>query len=296
MVCANNLSAIGKAMLNYSNDNQEGYPRAGHAGSEWSTRGELRNWYSQTGRQWGRPPCEVTITSSFYMLIKYADMTPKQFVCRGDIGTRVFRLSDVYPGILPDEVDEVTQVWDFGAKQDMWTKLVPGQYCTYSYHMPYNDRGLDTPGFPLSPASNPASPLCADRNPYLDKNAKPWLEGKCCNGDPDENCPTWYTDEIGDGYYRDDDKTGNSACHQRQGQNVLFNAGHVNFAEFPNVGISNDNIWKAWPSTDTPESPEEWQVLPLPYCDILNKPGLPDAAPKGKRDAFLVNELNQEVD
>ena len=294
MVCATNLSAIGKAMLNYSNDSQERYPRAGGRGSEWANTGNIRIWYSQTERQWGKRPCQVTITSSFYLLIKYADMVPKHFVCRGDIGTKVFKLSDVAPGILPDDIDDVTQVWDFGDKQDMRTNLVAGQYCSYSYHMPYNDKELGTPGFPLSPASNPASPLCADRNPYLDKNARPWLEGKSCNGDPDEDPPTRYTDEFGNGYYRDDDKTGNSACHQRQGQNVLFNGGHVNFAEFPNVGISNDNIWKCWESTEAPEDPEEWQLSPSPYCNILDRPGQPDAAPKGKRDAFLVNELNEE--
>ena len=290
MVCGTNLSGIHKAMLIYSNDNQEEYPRAGHAGSEWGTTGKIKIWYSQSGRQWGKKPCQVTITSSFFLLIKYADVTPKQFVCKGDVGTKVFKLSDASVQ-LPQEVDDVTQVWDFGDKQDMQTDLVAGQYCTYSYH-----KGLDTPGFPLAPQSNPASPLCADRNPYLDKNSRPWLEGVDCQGDPDEDSPTWYTDTVdGDEYYWDEDKTGNSACHQREGQNVLFNGGHVVFAKYPNVGISNDNIWKCWEDTQAPQDAEEWEVLPTPYCNTLNKPGLSEHAPKGKRDAFLVNELNEEI-
>ena len=297
MVCGTNLSGIHKAMLIYSNDNQEEYPRAGGAQSEWGTTGKIKIWYSQTGKHYGRRPSQVTITSSFYLLIKYADVTAKQFVCKGDVGTKIFKLSDARPGVLPPEVDDIIQVWDFGDKQDMQTSLVAGQYCTYSYHMPYNDKGKSpkTPGFPILPQSNPASPLCADRNPYLDKNARPWLEGSDCRGDTNEDGPTWHTDEDGDQYYFDEDKTGNSACHQREGQNVLFNGGHVTFAKYPNVGISNDNIWKAWDDTQAPDDAEEWEVLPTGYCDILKDPGKPDAAPQSKRDAFLVNELNEEI-
>ncbi|UCC23512.1 MAG: type II secretion system protein [Planctomycetota bacterium] len=288
MVCGSNLSAIGRAMLSYSNDNREQYPKAGWPNSPWSTDGELRHWYDQIGRQYGKPGSPVTITASFYLLIKYADLIPQQFVCRGDLGTRVFSLSDVKDGILPPEVNDITQVWDFGAKQDMKTGYVAGQYCSYSYHMPYY-RTYYEPGFPVTPASHPASPLCGDRRPYLDKNARPYLEGKCCGGDPDEECPTWHADD----YYYDPDRTGNSACHGREGQNILFNDGHVLFAQYPNVGINNDNVWKNWITTDVPETPAEWQVYPTPYCDILDGPG--EQTPMGKKDSFLVNELNQDI-
>jgi len=277
-------------MLSYSDDNEEQYPRAGWPNSGWSHMGELRNWYDQRGRHYGKPGSDVTITSSFYLLIKYADMTPQQFVCRGDLGTRVFSLSDVQTGILPPDVNDITQVWDFGQKQDMKTNFVAGQYCSYSYHMPYYHPLTNEPGFPVTPASNPASPLCGDRSPYLDKNAEPYLEGKDCLGDPNEDAPTWHPDA----YYYDPDKTGNSACHRREGQNVLFNDGHVLFAEYPNVGINNDNVWKNWESTNAPTYPEEWQVGPSPYCQVMDmEPG--QEAPQGKRDAFLVGEVNKEV-
>ncbi|UCF44500.1 MAG: type II secretion system protein [Planctomycetota bacterium] len=291
MVCGTNLSGIAKAMLIYSNDNQEEYPKGGYADSGWSKDGELQNWADQDGKQWGKPGSDVTITCSFYLLIRYSDVTPKQFVCKGDVGTRVFSLSDVEPSALQPEVDDVTMVWDFGKQQDTKPKYWPGQYCTYSYHMPY-DESDERPGFPIDPGSNPASPLCADRNPYLDKNAAPWLEGKDCKGDADEDAPTWQPPP--DSYYYDPHKTGNSACHQREGQNVLFNDGHVLFAKYPNVGITNDNIWKRWTSTDAPQTAEEWEVLPTPYCSDLDKPGKTGMAPQGIRDAFLVNELNKD--
>ena len=286
MVCGSNLSAIGRAMLSYSNDNQQQYPRAGWPNSTWATDGELRNWADQTGRHYGKPGSPVTITASFYLLIKYADMIPQQFVCTGDVGTRVFKLSDIIGGVLDPEVNDITQVWDFGVQRDLKTNLVAGQYCSYSYHMPYY-RTSTLPGFPVTPASHPASPLCGERNPYLDTNAWPYLEGKCCRGDPNEDCPTWHADD----YYYDPDKTGNSACHGREGQNILFNDGHVLFAQYPNVGLHNDNVWKNWTTTDTPATPAQWQVYPTPYCDILNETR--EQAPMGKKDAFLVSEVNR---
>jgi prepilin-type N-terminal cleavage/methylation domain-containing protein len=291
MVCGTNLSGISKAMLIYSNDNEEEYPKAGRATAIWADTGELEAWYDQDGRHYGTAKrSEVTITSSFYLLIRYADVTPKQFVCKGDVGTDIFQLSDVKQSILPDEVDDVTMVWDFGKKQDMQTGLCAGQYCSYSYHMPYM-RTTSEPGFPVGPGSNPASPICGDRNPYLDKNARAYLEGGDCEGDPDEDCCTW---QLDDQYYYDPDKTCNAAPHQREGQNVLFNDGHVLFAKYPNVGLTNDNIWKNWTNTVTPDDAQEWEVEPAPYCRVMDwKPG--KEAPMGQRDSFLVNELNQEV-
>jgi prepilin-type N-terminal cleavage/methylation domain-containing protein len=289
MVCGTNLSGISKAMLIYSNDNEEEYPKAGWPDSSWSDQGELLSWAEQTGRHYGKPGSDVTITASFYLLVRYADVTTKQFVCKGDIGTTGFKLSDVRTGVLNQEVDDITMVWDFGQKDDMKSGYVAGQYCSYAYHMPYYHPTTQQPGFPIGPGSNPASPLCADRNPYLDKNAWPYLEGQDCEGDQHEDAPTWQTT---DQYYYDPHKTGNAAPHQREGQNVLFNDGHVLFAKYPNIGLTNDNIWKNWASTTIPQSSEEWEVDPTPYCTQLDKPG--KEGPEGRRDAFLVNELNKE--
>jgi prepilin-type N-terminal cleavage/methylation domain-containing protein len=293
MVCGTNLSGIGKAMLIYSNDNDEEYPVAGWPSAVWDPGGELKNWADQEGKHYGRPASSsATITSCFYLLVRYADVTPKQFVCKGDVGTKTFSLSDVTSSFLPPEVDDVTMVWDFGQKDNLKTQLVAGQYCSYSYHMPFNETKT-IPGFPLGPGSNPAAPLCGDRNPYLDKNAWPFLEGSdgCQGGDQEEDCCTWQTT---DEYYYDPHKTCNSASHQREGQNVLFNDGHVLFAKYPNIGLTNDNIWKCWPNTEAPLDAERWELGdPSPYCGELEKAGMVGQAPKGIRDAFLVNELNK---
>ncbi len=41
----------------------------------------------------------------------------------------------------------------------------------------------------------------------------------------------------------------NAYPHQREGQNILYNDGHVKFESTANVGINNDNIYQRWPSS-----------------------------------------------
>ena len=278
VVCGSNLSGLGKAMLLYANDHGGDFPRAGGAGSTWIADGEIYDWTSQTGGQYGTtPPTEVTITSSLYLLIKYADVTPAQFVCKGDAGTKEFKLSDAKN--LPAEVDDITDVWDFGYHTD--TVLYPGQYNSYAYHDPYTLTGRS---FPLGSYSNPASPVMADRNPYLDRNAASYIDKKTATA----NRPYWEMSPTPP-HYADPDKTGNAAAHQREGQNVLFNDSHAGFVKYPNVGISNDNIWKCWTSTTPPATAQLRELGASPYT-ALTTDG--DGAPWSEEDAYLVSEKN----
>lgn len=289
VVCASNLSAIGKAVMLYANDYDGDYPRADGAEKKWATIGKIANWCAPNATQaYGRTNDHLTITCSLYLLIKYEDGTPKEFVCRGDAGARDFELSDA-TGLPPTVADDFTDVWDFGGgpgdatPTDLW----PGQYNSYSYHSPYVHPTMSPPSaFPLGSYSSPDSPVCADRNPYLDKNAVSFLDGS----DPDEDPPTWETTEE---VYFDKDKTGNSAAHAREGQNVLFNDSHVRFERAPNVGISNDNIWKSWQSATVPSSSQERQGVSSsmsPYGSNLSEDG--DIGPWAEIDAVLVSERN----
>jgi type II secretory pathway pseudopilin PulG len=280
VVCGSNLAGIGKAMLLYANEHGGDYPRAGGAGSTWGTDGEISAWADQTGVQYGTSlPAPVTITSSLYLLVKYADVTPGQFVCKGDSGTKEFKLSDATS--LPAEVDDVTDVWDFGNTTDIGSDNFPGNRNSYAYHDPYTLTGRS---FPLGSYSNPASPVMADRNPYLDKNAASYLDGV---GSTPPNPPKWETLPTPP-HYADPDKKGNAAAHQREGQNVLFNDTHAGFVKFPNVGISNDNIWKCWTSTTIPTTKLR-ELGASPYT-VLTTNG--DGAPWSEEDAYLVSEEN----
>ena len=287
VVCGSNLAGIGKAMMLYANDHEGDFPRAGGRstpGCRWGTNGKISDWDNQDGDQYGTTsPASVTITSSLYLLIKYADVTPAQFVCKGDVGTKEFKLSEAKS--LLAVIDDVSDVWDFGTQPDE-TKLWPGQYSSYSYHSPYQNTGISPQqSFPLGSYSDPASPVCADRNPYRDKNAVIYIDG--IGG---EKVPFWEPTPT-PGHYADPDRTGNSAAHQRDGQNVLFNDSHVGFEKYPNIGISKDNIWKPWASSTTPPATAEARELdPSPYSTTVLLDG--DKAPYNERDAFLVSERN----
>lgn len=285
VVCGSNLAGIGKAMLLYANEYGGDFPRAGGAGSTWGTKGTIIDWTDQTGVQWGRSPCAVTITSSLYLLVKYEDVTPSQFVCKGDSGARELKLSDA--PTLPSTLTSFTDVWDFGSQTQSPTTYWPGQYESYAYHCPYNNTKMSPQvAFSLRSDSNPASPVCADRNPYWDRNAAVYLNGASCQGDAKELAPSCTTDTG----YKDDNKTGNSACHQRDGQNVLYVDTHVKFEKFPNVGISKDNIWKCWANSTAPTTDCD-RELGKTMCG--NQTDAADPGPFSDTDAFLVSETNK---
>ncbi|MBA7696856.1 hypothetical protein ES703_105509 [subsurface metagenome] len=263
MVCGSNLGGIGKAMLIYANDDRwEAYPIAGGKKAEWPAGGpdEISDWDAE--KEWtafgiseGESGADATITSSLFLLVKHADVSTKQFVCKGDSGAKPFQLSSVEEGTT---ISDITEGWDFGTE--------PGRYCSYSYHMPYY-----TPdgSYAIYAGSRPSSPIAADRNPWFDKNAASRLTSALEKPDCDKDI------------FSDPDNKWNSAAHQFDTQNVLYNDIHVGQEKKCDVGIESDNIWRYWPSTT------------LGVCDkqmgATKDPTYGDG-PLSEEDAFLVNE------
>jgi prepilin-type N-terminal cleavage/methylation domain-containing protein len=218
MLCASNLAGIGKAMALYSQDEDGDFPVAGGPGATWQTSGHLNTigvllgWSEE--KTFGSVALglnKATITSCFYLLVRNGIATPKQFVCRGD-GATVFRLSlfNVAP-------DSIFITWDFGDGAQVW----PGECVSYSYQMPFSipdprpGREEEMTNFAIKERSLEDSPVCGDRNPFLDKNlidTSPGLEDNCY-------------------------------AHEGKGQNVLYKDMHVYFEQDPLVGIGGDNIW-----------------------------------------------------
>jgi prepilin-type processing-associated H-X9-DG protein len=99
--------------------------------------------------------------------------------------------------------------------------------------------------------------MAADRNPTLDKNVtyldrtSTVIGGKGQDGTKKTPYDYWMVKgaTAASVSYEDPDLMWNSFSHQREGQNVLFNDGHVNFERTANAGIDNDNIWQRWPKT-----------------------------------------------
>ncbi|MHC4131975.1 MAG: type II secretion system protein [Planctomycetota bacterium] len=290
VLCGTNLAGIGKAMLVYANDNNERYPRAGGRRSVWSETGRIGKWDAPSidtafiggGRSGGK---KATITSSHYLLVKYSDVSPKQFVCKGDQGTDVFRLSNYTTAAGKD----LTTVWDFGP--------IPTDHDSYTYHLPYYNSKIGT-SFPVSQVSNPSSPVASDKNPFQDINAQDFISQYPLYVDLKEQevqiggsslLQYVFVDPDLEDDPPDNAPYGNSASHQRQGQNVLYVDAHVTFERHPNVGVENDNIWLFWtsidPDTAKPPLPIDRQVGDIAGIPI---PGL--TFPKAEEDAFLVND------
>ena len=221
LICGTNLSGIGKAMLIYSNDYDDEFPRAGGRNSQWNPA--LPNWiadnrYAAYGLGTNGSGGQATITSSFYLLVKYAEVTPKSFICKGDSGTTEFKQSD-YPAAAGFDLIDL---WDFGPEAS--------NHCSYSYHMPY---GL----YALTTSSEPGMAVAADRNPWM---TSPAAEGKT------QDLLTSYNPDGGKEYTN----VGNAIAHQEDGQNVLFMDSHVNFEKQPFCAVNDDNIYTYWDGGD----------------------------------------------
>ncbi len=295
IMCGTHLSAIGKAMIVYSEDNELDFPRSGGRLSKWSDLGKILKWdavAAGTPAQrlaFGPPPAKATITSCFFLLVKYSDGIPKMFNCGGDIGASIFKLSDSANTTLTN----IKDAWDFGNGDDGDGLEWPGEYVSYSYHMPFTHQNLlagTNACFALQNADSSASPLCADRNPYLDKNAI------LIYTDRKDAEDEWSLFDPKNGFY-DASKVRNSASHQREGQNVLYVDGHVEFEKSPNCGIQNDYIWMNWQKAPSAMKTVDKEWVQKDCKTILNprKTGSGGAGPITIEDAFLVNEYNGKI-
>ena len=230
MTCGTNLSGIGKAMLLYSNDYQDELPRAGGRSSTW---GAVAQWdaasrqlaYTLDAQGGGGM---ATISSCFYLLVKYTEVTPKSFICKGDSGTSEFKLSDL--GAAPASGFELIDAWDFGPTADAF------KHCSYSYHMPF---GL----YALTVSSEPGFAVAADRNPWLKSPAADPRDISLFKPDLTTGGFTGGTSETA--------KQGNCNAHQLDGQNVMFLDTHVTFEKRSYCSIEDDNIYLVSPNQNT---------------------------------------------
>lgn len=215
ITCQNNLSEIGRAMQIYANDNDGEYPRAGGPTSIWTDRiadytAPNRYLAFQMGSDGSGG--YVTLSSSLYLLIKYAGLLPDSFICPGDCGATVYNPVD--DGLFNITL---TDLWDFGPHHG--TQNNTNNHYSYAYHLPY---GL----YNLTQSSDPKMAVAADKNPWLTYTD---TEAHFSRFDPD-----------GD---REAVKAGNALAHLDEGQNVLFVDGHVSFQTESFCGVNDDNIY-----------------------------------------------------
>jgi prepilin-type N-terminal cleavage/methylation domain-containing protein len=239
MTCGTNLSGIGKAMLIYANDYEDELPRAGGRNSTWGALGtkwcagdRMTAYTLQADGSGG----VVSISSCFYLLVKYAEVTPKSFVCKGDAGTNEFKLSEVAAGVVPANY-ELIDAWDFGPE--------PTKHCSYSYHYPFSQYALTT-------SSEPGFAVAADRNPWITSPA---------------GAASIWGDFMPDlaGFTNpstDKARAGNAIAHQMDGQNVLFLDSHVEFAKRSFCSLEDDNIYTSSRYGLTDQKGDAWGQVP----------------------------------
>ena len=213
LYCGTNLSGIGKAMLIYANDYDDELPKAGLRNSTYFPT--IANWKNVT-RAAAFAGDRANITSNFYLLVKYTEVTPKSFLCKGDSGVTEFK-----PSAYGLAGVELIELWDFGDD--------PASHCSYSYHNPYS-------AFSLTASSEPGMALAADPNP--------WLKTPGFDARPPSDFAAFRV-----GADREAIKKGNAQTHQGDGQNVLFMDGHTSFEKTSRCGVDDDNVFTVWVGT-----------------------------------------------
>jgi len=214
MTCGSNLSGIGKAMFIYAGDYEDQLPRAGGKKSIWAAK--INDWKATDRRtafnlEADASGGQASISSSFYLLVKLIEVTPKSFVCPGDSGMKEFN-----PAKYGARGRELIDFWDFGPE--------PTKHCSYSYHIPYGP-------YPLTTSSEPGMAVAADRNPWI---PSPFVKTK---KDFSEFDPNGSIKQA---------KYGNTIVHKGEGQNILFLDGHVSFEKKSFCGVKDDNIYTFW--------------------------------------------------
>ena len=222
MICGSNLSGMGRAMLIYANDWDNCFPRAGGPDTLWQPK--INDWQAKDRRtafflKSDGTGGSATISSSLYLLVKYAEIQPKSFICKKDTKSTKLKLAKY--GVRDKELEDL---WDFGPN--------PTKHCSFSYHMCYGPYPLSTT------SSEPGMAVAADRNPWLD----PYTDITGFRWDSQ-------TKTRGRENIRRYQK-GNSGPHQREGQNVLFMDNHVYFEKHSFCGVNEDNIYTYWNGSD----------------------------------------------
>ena len=242
LTCGTNLSGIGKAMLIYANDYEDELPRAGGRESTWGAvtydAGSRFTAYGVTAQGGGGT---ANIGSCFYLLVKYAEVTPKSFICKGDAGTNVFKIQDVAGA---GSTLELIDLWNFGP--DAWA------CCSYSYHIPFGQ-------FALTTSSEPGFAVAADRNPFIKSPA----------ADPADYA-SFQPDATGYTGTAERARIGNAIAHQNDGQQVLFLDTHVEFAKRAWCSLEDDNIYLTSERTDGKGS-IRGNVPVIPGCEPTNR-------------------------
>lgn len=238
--CASNLRQIGTAMIAYANQNNGAFPRVVYVRSGptqllppvliWNNSGYLDAGPFATGS----PTGANNVPAALYLLLRQGLITKDVFLCPGGVATNfqvAEPVNDPNPPYLP--LPEPIMRANFVNTMGMGVSNL-----SYSIQIPYPTLLTAQSGFVWSATMSPDFPIAADVNPYdvdsTNVRTVPPLDkkGVAIPGGV-------FTVQSAEVYQRQL----NSMNHRKEGQNVLFADGHVDFKQSSFCGPN-------WPIAD----------------------------------------------
>lgn len=222
--CAANLKSIGQAFLLYANENRNQFPRTKSAGGAapviptWGSGAAGTNPF--VGTAGVSMPYNNDITGALYLLLTTQDSSLDVYIC-------------------PSSDNEK---WDFGGGGNIasnWTNwngtTVVKKGLSYSLQNPYPDDNALGNGFKWNASLGSEFALMADINPGTPIGYDTiGAVGNSVN----DNVLAVTSSSNATGK-----KLGNSSNHNKDGENVLYCDGHVEFQTTCLSGINGDNIY-----------------------------------------------------
>lgn len=213
--CASNLKQVGSALLLYSNENRNMYPRTY---ATTSTDAVIMNSYGSTALdsfQGTTPVGNNNLTASLFLLLKTQDIGSEVFTCPSSNSEK-----DNFGGGTNTALNRCNFT-------DIQKNLA------YSYANPFPTTTAISAGYKLNNSLSPEFAIAADINPGVT--------------DGDDNVKGVSTTSS-----QAQMKVANSNNHDGDGQNVLFGDGHVEFVQNVFVGINRDHIYGPADGTTNP--------------------------------------------
>ena len=235
--CSSNLRQIGQALLLYANENKGGYPRtlaSATGGTTWGTGTTDADPFNP-----GAPAATDVqlddITAAVFLLIRTQDIGSEVFTCPSSNAEK-----DLYGGGTNGPLQR--------SNFSTITKNL-----SYSYAHPYPNSTATGGGYKLNSSIGPDFAIAADINP-----------GTVGTG----NLVT----SVNTSSSAAQMKNGNSNNHDRDGENVLYGDGHVEFQSNPFVGVQRDCIYTVASSTGDLTTSTTLVGIPLNANDSVMLP------------------------
>ena len=167
------------------------------------------------------------MSASLYLLVRYAEVTPKVFLCGSSSRrSREKGVTEFEAGTyrVEGKAGGLTDFWDFGPN--------PSKHCSYAYHMLYGPS-------PLTVASDPDFAVAAIA-------IHGWIRHPPRPGTSPSFCPTSRRTTV-----RAHRVTpAMSSVMRERDRTCMFLDTHVDFRKRSFCGIDEDNIYTSWAAQD----------------------------------------------